>query len=138
MRRTIVVLTILCGATRALAADKYQLFPWNASGGRGGDPGEHYSAIVLNTVSGELYGCNASLQTRPPIKVFGIGCTKGEIKEGSLPPGPGIVTYGANSRLVMPGVWKVDQINGDVTFCGAPPDSTGLTPNWYCAVTHLK
>ena len=113
--------------TQAFAADKYQLVPIY-SGGAGFQ--DTYAALVVSLDTGEISSCsvsyNWSLRPSPGPELFPAHqCNKVTVAVGTMPPGPVFLPplgpSGDVARFAQhPGLWKIDQSTGKVTFCASP------------------
>jgi hypothetical protein len=137
MRKSIVVLALLASTAQALA-DQYQIIPTFAGGKL---PTPSYAAFVLNTVSGEAYYCWAESGIAPKPHIASAKCTKNDVVEGSIPPGSAVGS-GISIGNVPPAIWKINQANGDVTFCASVVTAGNLFAGGplplVCALMHLN
>ena len=128
MKRPICFVAMSIAFTTSALADNeiYQIIPYfsrnlpNAT--------TEYEAMILDKSNGESYRCLAtSKQGKKPT--LRLNCMKATVASGSMPPGPGEASPILQSNAGYFGVWKVNQTNGEVTFCG-----TISNPNtWFCA-----
>ena len=132
MRLVVVALILLiAGATHA-AAQQNQLFPASVAATK---LQVQHQAVLVNTATGDIYTCigTLALEKNGP-RLSELGCQKGEIKAGSAPKGPVVLTIGTHIPPgPFTGVWQVDQANGDVSFCAQIPNGN----SWYCGVANL-
>jgi hypothetical protein len=132
MRNTLVALTVLSFTTQAWAADRYQLIPLSAGGVA---KGQRHTALLIDMTTGDTYGVEGSWNgPNPPYVVI----KKIKVDSGQSVPGPAELS--PTPLNLKPGgytaIWKVNQTNGDTTFCN---DAAGDFPpqHWSCATGHL-
>ena len=127
MRSVFVFLTLLC-ATKAFAADQYQIIPLY-SVANPGRPQVH-GALIINETNGDNYTCSAFVHQEPPIGFDSMECSKAVNKVGSMPPGPGALSpFAHQTASPYAAIWKIDQTNGALTFCAATEVPAG---GWLC------
>ena len=137
MRSMFVLLTLLC-ATKAFAADQYQIIPLYSIANLG-RPQVH-TALIINETNGDNYTCSASVHQEMPISFDSIECSKAVNKVGSMPPGPAALSPFANQTAApypaapYPAIWKIDQTNGTLAFCAATQVPAG---GWLCGSSKL-
>ena len=134
----ILVIALPLLSTQSFAADKYQLMPIY-SGSAGFQ--DTYSALVVTLDTGEISSCsvtyNWSLSPGPGQELFSAHqCNKVTVAVGTMPPGPVFLPplgpSGTPEHFSQhPGLWKIDQSTGKVTFCASP--GFGVT-DWACIV----
>ena len=98
MRSMLVLLTLLC-ATKAFAADQYQIIPLYSLAIQG-RPQVH-GALIINEANGDNYTCSAFVHQEMPISFDSIECSKAVNKVGTMPPGPGASTANAASMSAL-------------------------------------
>ena len=126
-----LVAFLTASAIPVTAAAQYQIIPVYVrdigSGGR-----SHW-ALIINEGTGETRSCQATTQIKDPVVGY-INCRKDTVESGSMPHGPAAfspvspVSGGPSGPNAM---WKVDQSNGEVTFCGTR-SSWGYGLAWHC------
>jgi hypothetical protein len=132
MRSIFVLLTVL-GATKAFAADQYQIIPLYslAIPGRA----QVHAVLIINETNGDNYGCSASVHQEMPIGFDSIECSKSVNKVGSMPPGAAALSpFAHQTAAPYPAIWKVDQTNATLTFCAATEVPAG---GWLCGSSKL-
>jgi hypothetical protein len=123
MNRLLVTALAVSLPTLANAADQFQILPLGVQMHTNNDF-EHRALITNRTETG---GWICSAHTHPvDLTVDAVFCTKAKIA-GTMPAGPGILSQIPPSAT-LPGLWKVDQTDGKVTFCGAADDGAA----WVC------
>jgi len=135
MRLAISVFVSIVGVVHAYAADTYQIIPISISP----EPGDAsvYEAIVANILTGDIVSCEAVGQYYPGPKVRRLTCVKAKLISGVLPSGPAVVTGNWNTTRYPAGIWKVNQTNGDVTFCAASTATGVIALKLACVVKSL-
>jgi hypothetical protein len=110
---------LLFAATPAFAQERYQLLPL-VGGGAPPNP-IRYTALVVDTQSSLVYGCDAAIKDVGTSQKITVVCNTIKISQGTLPVGHAALspnTYSIVNRYF--GFWKVDSSDGNVTFCGSP------------------
>jgi hypothetical protein len=113
---------LLLSAVQAFAADTYQILhgiqDLKGSTGSGG-------ATVLDTNTGDIFGCFFEYQTVPPIKITSKLCTKGRPIGDSarFPTGPDVMLAPVATNPLVSIIWKVDAETRNVNACAAIPDA---------------
>ena len=132
MRSIFVLLTVLC-ATKAFAADQYQIIPLYSLAIQG-RPQVH-AALIINEANGDNYACAALVHQEMPIGFDSIECSKAVNKVGPMPPGPAALSpFTHQTAAPYPAIWKIDQTNGMLTFCAATEVPAG---GWLCGSSKL-
>ena len=132
MRSMLVLLTLLC-ATKAFAADQYQIIPLYSLAIQG-RPQVH-GALIINEANGDNYTCSAFVHQEMPISFDSIECSKAVNKVGNMPPGPAALSpFAHQTAAPYPAIWKIDQTKGTLTFCAATEVPAG---GWLCGSSKL-
>ena len=132
MRSMLVLLTLLC-ATKAFAADQYQIIPLYSLAIQG-RPQVH-GALIINEANGDNYTCSAFVHQEMPISFDSIECSKAVNKVGTMPPGPAALSpFAHQTAAPYPAIWKIDQTKGTLTFCAATEVPAG---GWLCGSSKL-
>jgi hypothetical protein len=132
MRSMLVLLTLLC-ATKAFAADQYQIIPLYSLAIQG-RPQVH-GALIINEANGDNYTCSAFVHQEMPISFDSIECSKAVNKVGTMPPGPAALSpFAHQTAAPYPAIWKIDQKKGTLTFCAATEVPAG---GWLCGSSKL-
>ena len=132
MRSMLVLLTLL-SATKAFAADQYQIIPLYSLAIQG-RPQVH-GALIINEANGDNYTCSAFVHQEMPISFDSIECSKAVNKVGTMPPGPAALSpFAHQTAAPYPAIWKIDQTKGTLTFCAATEVPAG---GWLCGSSKL-
>ena len=137
------IFVLILSITETFAADIYQILPlFSAQGVVGGVLLNTHAALFVNVETGATTHCFVRYNSAPRSgdQIFPFrGCAKSEVQVGSMPPGQ--ATLAALSKTPppndtrLPAIWKIDQSNGRVTFCGAKSWGFDLgTLMWQCIV----
>jgi hypothetical protein len=130
MRTTLILLACLAGTTQAIAADQYQLIPLSSAGYA---TKQLHKTLLVEVASGSVFGCSAHFQG---LTAAEVSCSKIKVAAGSMPPGPATLSVYTTPYNAYPAIWKVNQTNGDVTFCGTT--AANVPPSeWLCAEARL-
>jgi hypothetical protein len=130
MRTTLILLACLAGTTQAIAADQYQILPLSSAGYA---TKQVHKTLLVDVMSGAVFGCTARFAS---LAAAEVSCSKIKVAAGSMPPGPSTLSTYTLPYNANPAIWKVNQTNGDVTFCGTT--AKDVPPlEWLCAEAHL-
>ena len=130
MRTALMLFACLAGTTQAVAADQYQLLPLSSAGYA---TKQSHKALLVDVTTGNVFGCIAGFRGTNAAEV---SCEKIKVEAGSMPPGSATLSAYTIPYSGYPAIWKVNQANGDVTFCGATANDVPPLA-FLCAVAHL-
>ena len=136
MRYLLAIMVSLVTVVSA-SADEFQLIPLLNERNGSSTTEQLHATLVVNVSKGDIYYCAAVMQGTSPAKLNSVGCGKGTVKAGSIPPGPAALSpYGGQSGAYA-GIWKVEPSTSTVTFCGAEEASYGIPRDWHCGAAKL-
>jgi hypothetical protein len=127
MKSIAIAFTTLLLATPTTAADKYQIIPRSSNLDQVSQEFV-YAAFVVNQITGAISNCKGTFNFKVP-QVTDISCSPGNILQGAMPSGAVEYSPTENAFTGPPALWKIDQTNGQLTFC----TTSSNLPQWWCA-----